>query len=112
MAKRKKKKKPLLRLKPGEVFAEVLDMIEAARSRAVTAVNTTLIELYWKIGAHISRRIVEDGWGDATVQALSDSIQRRYRGLTGYSASNLWRMRQFFDTYRDEPILAPLVREL
>jgi predicted nuclease of restriction endonuclease-like (RecB) superfamily len=32
--------------------------------------------------------------------------------MTGYSAANLWRMRQFYEVYRDQPKLAPLVREL
>jgi hypothetical protein len=31
-------------------FGMVLRLIEAARTRAVTAVNTTLIHLYWNIG--------------------------------------------------------------
>ena len=32
--------------------------------------------------------------------------------LKGYSASNLWRMMQFYDTYCQQNKLAPLVREL
>jgi hypothetical protein len=32
--------------------------------------------------------------------------------LSGFSASNLWRMRQFHDTYLPQPKLAPLLREL
>src|SRR5262249_8026006 len=51
-------------------------------------------------------------WGQRTVAALSEYIQRRHPGRSGFSASNLWRMRQFFETYRDAPKLAPLVREL
>ena len=78
----------------------MLGLIEAARTRAVAAVNTTLIDLYWSIGEYISRKIAEDGWGKGTVEALAETIQRRYPGMTGYSARNLWRMRQFFETYR------------
>ena len=43
-------------------FDEVLQLINVARARAVAAVNTALIDLYWQIGEHISRRIVKDGW--------------------------------------------------
>jgi hypothetical protein len=32
--------------------------------------------------------------------------------LGGGSPQNIWRMRQFFETYRDQPILSPLLREL
>jgi predicted nuclease of restriction endonuclease-like (RecB) superfamily len=93
-------------------FDEVLGLIEAARNRAVAAVNTTLISLYWSLGEYLSRKIIEEGWGQGTVGALAEYLQRRQAGRAGFSASNLWRMRQFFETYRDTPKLAPLVREL
>jgi len=93
-------------------FDEVLALIDAARARAFAAVNTTLIDLYWTIGEHISRKIADEDWGKGTVEALADHIQRRQPGRSGFSTSNLWRMRQFFETYRDQPKLAPLVREL
>ncbi len=37
-------------------FDEVLDMIRSARQQAAQAVNTQLIELYWQVGAYISRK--------------------------------------------------------
>jgi len=67
---------------------------------------------YWSIGQHISRKTVGEGWGQGTVEELAETIRRRYPTMKGFSASNLWRMSQFFETYRDEPELAPLVREL
>lgn len=83
-------------LPPGRSdFDEVLRLIEAARARAVTAVNTTLIDLYWQIGEHISRRVAADGWGKGTVQELAGYIQSRHPNARGFSASNLWRMMQF-----------------
>ncbi len=93
-------------------FDVVLALIEAARTRAVTAANTTLIGLYWKIGEYISGKVAEEEWGRGTVEALAVYIQRRRPGASGFSASNLWRMRQFFETYSGQPKLAPLVREL
>src|SRR5271170_2089798 len=93
-------------------FDEVLRLIDAARTRAVAVANTTLIELYWSIGEYISRKIADDGWGKGTVESLAQHIQSRHPNARGYSASNLWRMSQFFETYRGLPKLAPLVREL
>ncbi len=93
-------------------FDVVLGLIQSARARAVTAVNTTLIELYWSIGQYISRKAAKDGWGTGTVAELSRTIQRKYLGMTGYSASNLWRMTQFYEMYCEQPKLAPLVRVL
>ena len=52
-------------------FVEVVEMIQAARGRALTAVNTALIDLYWQVGEFISRRIEKEGWGKSTVAELS-----------------------------------------
>jgi predicted nuclease of restriction endonuclease-like (RecB) superfamily len=119
MSKMSKKSKPRNLAKPPSSLAPshgdfdvVLGLIEAARTRAVAAVNTALIDLYWSLGEYISLKVSEDGWGKGTVEALAEYIQHRQPGTSGFSASNLWRMRQFFETYRNEPKLAPLVREL
>lgn len=93
-------------------FDHVLALIDAARTRAMAAVNTTMIDLYWLIGEYISRKIDGDGWGQGTVAALAKYIRARQPNARGFSAQNLWRMRQFFDAYRHQPKLSPLVREL
>ncbi|MEW4566159.1 PDDEXK nuclease domain-containing protein [Bremerella sp. JC770] len=93
-------------------FDAVLELIDAARTKAVATVNTTLIELYWSIGEFIQGKIADDGWGKGTVETLAEHIRRKQPNVRGYSASNLWRMMQFFETYQDQPKLAPLVREL
>jgi predicted nuclease of restriction endonuclease-like (RecB) superfamily len=93
-------------------FDDVLALIESSRTRAVSAVNTILIDLYWSIGEHISRKISEDGWGKGTVTELAEYIQKRLPNARGFSTQNLWRMRQFYDTYHAEPKLSALLREL
>jgi predicted nuclease of restriction endonuclease-like (RecB) superfamily len=75
-------------------------------------VNTALIELYWSIGQYISKKTAEEGWGQGTVGELAETIRRRYATMRGFSASNLWRMMQFYETYRELPKLAALLREL
>jgi predicted nuclease of restriction endonuclease-like (RecB) superfamily len=93
-------------------FDHVLTLIDAARTRAVAAVNVELIDLYWSIGEHITKKVAEEAWGKGTVQELAVYIQRRQPNSRGFSASNLWRMMQFFETYRGQPKLATLLREL
>lgn len=107
------KRKPIVHRKRGRAdFDQVLNLIDAARQRAVAVVNTALIDLYWSIGEHICGRIAEAAWGQGAVEELAEYIQKRQPGISGYSASNLWRMRQFFETYHEFPILAALLREL
>ena len=93
-------------------FDVVIGLIKQSQAKAVQAVNTTLIELYWRIGEFIAEKTSHDGWGKGTVEALAKHIQARQPNASGYSARNLWRMMQFFQTYNDQPKLSPLVTEL
>ena len=93
-------------------FEEVAQLITAARNQAVKAVNRSMIDLYWNIGQYIDIRIESADWGQSVVEDLAAWLQLTHPGLKGFSGSNLWRMRQFFTTYRDFPNLAPLVREI
>ena len=93
-------------------FNEIVELIRTARQRAARVVNTELIELYWRIGDYLHRKIESDGWAKGTVVELAAYIAQREPGMRGFSPQNLWRMRQFFVAYRDEPKLSPLVRVL
>jgi predicted nuclease of restriction endonuclease-like (RecB) superfamily len=93
-------------------FREVVGLIEQARGRAYQAVNTALIDLYWQVGEYISAKVETQEWGKAVIQQLADYLAKEQPRLHGFSASNLWRMKQFYETYRQNQKLAPLVREL
>ena len=93
-------------------FTEVVQLIAQARQRAVQAVNTTLIELYWQVGAIISRKIAAAEWGEGVVDQLAAHIARTEPGLRGFTRPNLYRMRQFFEAYQGDAIVSPLVRQL
>lgn len=93
-------------------FEEVLHLIESARHHAFQAVNVAMIELYWSIGEHISRKIAAAEWGDGVVDQLAAFLSRTQPGLRGFTRSNLFRMKQFYETYRDHEIVAALLRQL
>lgn len=93
-------------------FAEITQLIVAARARAVQAVNTTLIDLYWQVGKTISQRIAQAHWGDGVVAQLADHLALTQPGLRGFTARNLFRMRQFYEAYQGDEVVAPLLRQL
>lgn len=93
-------------------FAEVVGLIQQARQRAYQAVNAELVDLYLQIGQYISGKLEAAEWGEGVVDRLAQHLARTMLGLRGFSVQNLWRMRQFFETYRDDPKLSPLVRVL
>jgi predicted nuclease of restriction endonuclease-like (RecB) superfamily len=97
---------------PSPDFSPVLELIRQARTRTLTAINHELIDLYWHIGQYLSHKIAEDGWGQGTVKQLAVWLNEQESGLRGFSSQNLWRMRQFYDTYASNEKLSPLVREL
>lgn len=93
-------------------FAEVVHLITAARQHAYQTVNTTLIELYWQVGAYISNKIKAAEWGDGVVDALAKHLAITQPNLKGFTRRNLFRMRQFYEAYQNDKIVAPLVRQL
>jgi predicted nuclease of restriction endonuclease-like (RecB) superfamily len=93
-------------------FAEVVSFIEQARQRVYQAVNTELVGLYWQIGEYISSKLAAAEWGEGVVESLAQYLARTVPGVRGFSAQNLWRMRQLYDTYRGDQKLSSLVRVL
>jgi predicted nuclease of restriction endonuclease-like (RecB) superfamily len=85
--------------------------IASARLTAARAVNSELVGLYWDIGAAIREKQAVQGWGDGVVERLSHDLKRAFTGTTGFSAINLWRMRQLHQTYTAPDFLSQLVRE-
>ncbi|MBA9846076.1 MAG: PDDEXK nuclease domain-containing protein [Ralstonia sp.] len=94
------------------LLTEIRARIQAAQYAALRAVNKELVGLYWDIGQLIVARQQTEGWGKAVVQQLATDLQASFPGTGGFSASNLWRMKGFFETYCNAAKLAPLVREI
>ena len=80
-------------------FSEITTLIQRARSSALKAVNTELINLYWQVGEYISRRIAAASWGEKTVDELATYLKRNHPELKGFNRRGLYRMKQFYDTY-------------
>jgi predicted nuclease of restriction endonuclease-like (RecB) superfamily len=95
-----------------ESFGEITKLIEAARQKAFQAVNTVLIDLYWHVGKIISHKVKSAEWGDGVVAQLAIHIAQTQPGLRGFTRPNLFRMKQFYETYCDDKKVSPLVRQL
>ena len=93
-------------------FDEIVAIIEQARQKAFRAVNRELIEMYWQIGQYISEKVKSNAWGKSVVLEFAKFVQSKYVGIKGFSAQNIWRMKQFYEAYAGNEKLSPLVREL
>lgn len=94
------------------LLSALKERVRAAQYAALKAVNTELVGLYWDIGRMLVERQARDTWGKGVVQQLAADLQQAFPGVGGFSASNLWRMRAFFEAYQAQEKLAPLVREV
>ncbi|KAA6324413.1 Endonuclease NucS [termite gut metagenome] len=93
-------------------FSDIAGLIKQSRTHAIKTVNTELINLYWNIGQYISTQIETSTWGDSVVKELADYLARTEPELKGFSDKNLWRMKQFYEAYKDYPKLSALLREI
>lgn len=94
------------------LLTDVKARIHAAQYEALRAVNKELVGLYWDIGRLIVERQDREGWGKGVVETLSADLRREFPGVGGFSAQNLWYMRQFYQEYSIAPKLQPLVGEI
>ncbi len=109
----RKKKRRLWNRRRSRVFPRSSGFLDRSLARqALQAVNTALVELYWRVGELISKRIAAAEWGVGVVPELAAYIARTQPGVRGFTRSNLLRMRRFYETYADTPIVAPVVRQL
>lgn len=93
-------------------FIEVLTLIQSAQQKVLATTNQELIKLYWSIGKYISSRLSTSEWGQKTIEQLAAFIQSQEPGIKGFEKRNLYRMRQFYETYPDSEIVSAVLTQL
>ena len=93
-------------------IVDIKNKIRNSQYEAMKAVNKALISLYWGIGEEIYVKQKEKGWGKSIVEILAKELKEEFPDVKGFSARNLWRMRNFYMEYKDSKILPPLVAEI
>jgi len=93
-------------------FAEIIDLIKQSRNKALMAVNTELIDLYWNVGEYISRRVANSTWGDGTIDALAEVIEKEHPDLKGFNRKGLYRMKKFYETYAGSKFVSSVLTQI
>lgn len=96
----------------GALLGEIKNRIRSAQYEALRAVNRELIALYRDIGHLIVTRQKGETWGKSVVKTLARDLKQEFPKITGFSSSNLWQMKLFYENYQASEKLAPLVREI
>ena len=95
-----------------QYFNEIALIIQDAKKNVYRSINNLVIELYWKIGGYISDKVKTADWGKGVVENLAGYLKLKYPELKGFSARNIWRMKQFYEEYINYPKLSALRTEL
>ena len=93
-------------------FTEILNAIKHSKQNAYQSVNKILVELYYEVGKILSVKVENANWGRSIVKELAEFIKRNEPNMQGFSERNLWRIKQFYETYKDDTKLSTLWREL
>ena len=93
-------------------FSEVLILIQKSKQLVYQKANTILMELYWEVGHYVSDKTQKEHWGESTVEGLAKYIKKQDPNISGFSSRNIWRMKQFYEIYKENKKLSPVVREL
>ena len=93
-------------------FQKILNLINDSRTKALKQINSSMVVLYWNIGKYLSNKVRIENWGKSVIKELADFIKTNDPKIKGFTDKNLWRMKQFYETYLDKEKLATLWRQI
>ncbi len=99
-------------ISPNNDFGAVISIIENAKGRALKAVNAELINMYWEVGEYLSELCSKSSFGDKVIDDVADYISSANPTIKGFNRRGLYRMRQFYETYKDDEFVTPLVTQI
>ena len=98
--------------KDNHLFEDIVKIVESAKDRAYRKVNEELILMYQEVGKYISEKSKEAGYGSNFVENVADFFSENYPELKGFNRRGLYRMKQFYELYKDDEKVSPLVTQL
>lgn len=83
-----------------DFIKKLKQQILASRYVVAKLANAESLKLYYYIGGDLDSEIKKNAWGDKVLNAISERLQKELPGLRGFSASNLKKMRTFYNTWK------------
>ncbi|MCX4380005.1 MAG: PDDEXK nuclease domain-containing protein [Lachnospiraceae bacterium] len=94
------------------IAVDLIHIIDESRQNALRKVNEELINMYWKVGEFLSKESEQAAFGDAYIDSIAREIQEAFPGIKGFNRRNLYRMKKFYEIYKDNEIVTPLVTQI
>ncbi len=67
--------------------------------KASVKINSEQLLFNWQLGRDLVERTAEEKWGKGVVEQVSLDLQAEFAGVKGFSARNLWFMKQWYSFY-------------
>lgn len=93
-------------------FNQIISIIEEAHNQALRAVNAELIRMYWNVGEYLSDLCANAAFGDKVIDEVAAYIANSGTKVKGFNRRGLYRMKQFYETYKDDEFVTPLVTQI
>ncbi len=90
----------------------LIQIIRQSRQNALKKVNEELIQMYWKVGEHLSKESTKALFGDAYIDTIAEEIQNAFPGIKGFNRRGLYRMKKFYETYVDDEFVTTLLSQI
>jgi len=91
---------------------ELKGLIRKSQIKASISVNIEMLKLYWNIGKSISTKTKQEKWGASVVEQLSKDLKSSFPNQQGFSRSNLFSMKKWFEFYSSTNIEIEKVQQL
>jgi predicted nuclease of restriction endonuclease-like (RecB) superfamily len=90
-----------------ETIKQLKSAILSSRYRAAVLANKEMLGLYFGVGKLISEKTNKEKWGAKVLEQISNDLQKELPGLRGFSASNIKRMRMFYEGWVNYFTISP-----
>jgi len=94
------------------VAGSLIQIINQSRANAIKKVNEELINMYWEIGCYLSKESERASFGDAFIDSVSEEIQNAFPGIKGFNRRGLYRMKKFYETYKNDEFVSTLLSQI
>lgn len=90
----------------------ILSIIETSRNNALKKVNEELINMYWNVGKYLHEASQSASFGDSYIDTIATDIQTKFPGIKGFNRRGLYRMKNFYEVYKDDEFVTTLLTQI
>lgn len=84
-----------------DFIVEIKSKITTTQLKISSTVNSALLMFYWELGMMISQKQKQTKWGTKFIEQLAKDLKKEFPTLKGFSRTNLFYIKKFYEFYVD-----------